>query len=117
MDEIIMRRLKHLQWLEENHDKDFQKRLAVENSKVDQPVETPTNVVLAVSDRNANDGEATDAGTATKGDQLPRDWRKEHWKTLQSMAADYAGITVANKQEALRALEIYEADFKLPPAA
>jgi hypothetical protein len=33
------------------------------------------------------------------------------------MAADYAGAEASNKEEAVRALEIYEAELTLPPAA
>lgn len=40
---------------------------------------------------------------------LPEGWRDEHWKTLQSMAEEFAGVEASNKAEAVAALEAYEA--------
>ncbi|MET1411649.1 hypothetical protein ABVF61_05245 [Roseibium sp. HPY-6] len=108
MDEIIMRRLRHLQWLEDNHEQSFQKRPAENTEQADRKREELTNVVSAAWHRNR---------VRPQGRALPRDWRKEHWKTLQAMALDYAGVGAASKAEAINALEAYEADLTPPPAA
>ncbi len=39
---------------------------------------------------------------------LPEGWRNEHWKTLQSMAAEYAGVETGTKAASIAALEAYE---------
>ncbi|MDN3720118.1 hypothetical protein QW131_15275 [Roseibium salinum] len=48
---------------------------------------------------------------------LPSGWRKEHWKTQQAIAADYAGVKAASKYEAVKALAAYEARLKGGEAA
>ncbi|WP_305986120.1 hypothetical protein [Roseibium sp. MMSF_3544] len=112
MDEIIMRRLRHLQRLEENHEKDFLERNG--SGKSDDALQSKdlSNVVSADWNRKRKQ-KALSAG----GKPLPNNWRREHWKTLQSMAADYAGVEARKKEEALSALEAYEAGFTQPPAA
>lgn len=112
MDEIIMRRLKHLQWLEEKHERDFQEGISGEDPTVKQQLETPEDETSTQTERGQGN-----ADRSSRRDTLPKDWRKEHWKTLQSMASDYTGVSVANKQQAVRVLETYEADSTLPPAA
>ncbi|QFT30980.1 hypothetical protein K1718_09630 [Roseibium porphyridii] len=112
MDEIIMRRLKHLQRLEENHARDFEDRFGTEPSRKDQQRDALNNVISADWNRKQKSA----AGGAF-GRPLPAGWRKEHWKTQQAMAADYAGVKADNKEEAVRALEGYEAEMTLPPAA
>ena len=112
MDEIIMRRLKHLQRLEESHESDFHERFGRAKSWADQRKENMANVISADWNKKQK---APRIPTAYR--PLPEGWRKEHWKTQQAMAADYAGAEASNKEEAVRALEIYEAELTLPPAA
>ena len=112
MDEIIMRRLRHLQWLEENHVKAHQERKNSSVSGSDGQGEDISNVLSADWNRKHKQ-HADTAG----GRKLPCGWRKEHWKTQQSMARDYAGVNAGCKDEAVRALEAYEAQDTLPPAA
>ncbi|MBO6893787.1 MAG: hypothetical protein JJ866_17740 [Roseibium sp.] len=110
MDEIILRRLRHLQRLEENHAAEFEKRFGPRSE--DRTKEELRDLLSADwnSKRKSNPGKGV-------SDALPQGWQKEHWKTQQSMARDYAGVVVNTKQEALRALERYEAERTLPPAA
>ncbi|MEO0980592.1 MAG: hypothetical protein AAFY24_25240 [Pseudomonadota bacterium] len=112
MDEVIMRRLRHLQWLEENHVKGNQARSGSNTSDTDGQGEEILNVLSA--DWNRKQRQRADA---LDGQKLPCGWRKEHWKTQQSMARDYAGVNAGCKDEAVRALEAYEAQDPLPPAA
>lgn len=112
MDEIIMRRLRHLQWLEENHVKAHQAREASGASRSDGCGTDISNVLSA--DWNRRKRQQAGAPSSQK---LPCGWRKEHWKTQQSMARDYAGVNAGCKEEAIRALEAYEAGSTLPPAA
>ena len=112
MDEIIMRRLRHLQWLEENHVRDFQERFGRGKTLAERRNEDMANVISA--DWNKKRKLTPETGTNRV---LPHGWRKEHWKTQQSMAADYAGVEVATKAEAIRALEVYEAELVPPSAA
>lgn len=112
MDEIIMRRLRHLQWLEENQERDFEDRFGVEKTRAELRREDMANVISADWNRKRKA-----AQSSITGKPLPDGWRKEHWKTQQSMAADYAGVEVSNKEDAVRALELYEAELMPPPAA
>lgn len=109
MDEIIMRRLRHLQQLEDSHAKDFEERFGTEQSRDAQRREAVSNAVSASWNRIWR---AT-ARAAHPG-PLPKGWRKEHWKTLQAMAADFAGVEARNKSEAVTALEAYEAGLSEP---
>ncbi len=112
VDEIILRRLRHLQRLEENHHRDFEERFGTDRSHDDARRE-------ALRDAMSADWNKKHSATPrmSSGRPLPRGWRKEHWKTLQVMAADFAGAKVPNRREAVRALELYEAELPLPPAA
>lgn len=112
MDEIIMRRLKHLQRLEDTHEQDFRDRMNAEESRSEQLQTELSNVLSA--DWNRKRRKSVGAPVRKP---LPKGWRKEHWKTLQSMAADYAGANATNKEEAVLALEAYEAVLTLPPVA
>ncbi|MCG8493866.1 MAG: hypothetical protein MI743_19770 [Sneathiellales bacterium] len=112
MDEIILRRLRHLQWLEENHEKDFEERFGVHETRPEQKRRELADVLSADWNRKQK---APQLPTIRK--PLPGGWRKEHWKTQQSMAADYTGVVAGNKKEAVHALEAYEAELTLPPAA
>lgn len=112
MDEIIMRRLRHLQKLEETHKADFEKRHGAEIPKADQQDGKLADVLSADWNRKRK---AIQAPVQKR--QLPHGWRKEHWKTQQSIAADYAGVDARNKKEAVEALEFYEAELTPPPAA
>lgn len=112
MDEILMRRLRHLQWLEANHAKDCQVRESNDALPAAGPAEVGVNGMSADGIR----AREKRAGSPNAG-KLPRGWRKEHWKTQQSMARDYAGVNTASKAEAISALEAYEIDGTLPPAA
>ncbi len=111
MDEIIMRRLKHLQWLEENHERDFEDRFGTEKSRAEQRREE-------LADRLSADWNGKRKAAAPEAPRpLPSGWRKEHWKTQQAMAADYAGVSAASKYEAVKALSAYEATFNAETAA
>ncbi len=112
MDEIIMRRLRHLQKLEENHERDFEERFGTQKTRAEKKREDLANVLSADWNSKRKGGQSSPVPKP-----LPVGWRKEHWKTLQAMAADYAGVDAANKEDAVRALETYEADTTLPPAA
>jgi hypothetical protein len=112
MDEIIMRRLRHLQRLEETHERDFEDRNGEEMTRADRRRAELDNVLSADWNRKRR---AAKAPLPVK--PLPSGWRKEHWKTQQSIAADYTGVEARNKEEAVRALEGYEAELTLPPAA
>jgi len=106
MDEIIMRRLRHLQRLEETHEKDFQERFGAEKSQEEKRQEDLADSLSADwnSKRKA-------ANSSKRQKQLPDGWRKEHWKTQQAMASDYAGVKAASKYEAVQALSAYEAQL------
>ncbi|MEJ8474597.1 hypothetical protein [Roseibium algae] len=60
-------------------------------------------------------GQASDASPSKAessqqpGVPLPDGWRDEHWKTLQSMAADFAGAQTTDKASSIAVLEAYEA--------
>ncbi|TYC64221.1 hypothetical protein FMN50_01435 [Rhodobacterales bacterium] len=111
MDEIIMRRLKHLQWLEENHDKDFTERHGAEPTAAQRRREEIADAL------SADWNEKRQQVPLTKKTRcLPGGWRKEHWKTQQAMALDYTGVAAATKLEAVTALEAYEAETSCVPA-
>lgn len=112
MDEIIMRRLRHLQWLEETHASAQHAREGSDASRSERQREEVSNVLSADWNRKPRKGTG-----ACSGQKLPCGWRKEHWKTQQSMARDYAGIRAGSKEEAVRALEAFEDGDTLPPAA
>lgn len=112
MDDIIMRRLKHLQTLEENHESDFQARCGDGRSS---PEERRADLRDALSADWNRKRKASASPMPPKA--LPNGWRKEHWKTQQAMAAHYAGVTTANKNEAVEALTAYEAQFAENAAA
>ncbi|PVB59313.1 hypothetical protein [Labrenzia sp. 011] len=104
MDELIMRRLKHLQRLEENHEQDFQARRGDRGSSPEERHAALCDALSADWNRKRKG-----AGSSAQPQALPKGWRKEHWKTQQAMAAHYAGVKAANKQEAVQALTAYEA--------
>ncbi|MBN9671696.1 hypothetical protein [Roseibium aggregatum] len=111
MDEIIMRRLRHLQRLEENHEKDFDARHGALAPRAEQKREEIADALSADWNLKRKGRAAPSAGKP-----LPGDWRREHWKTLQAMARDFTGIEAANKAKAVSALEAYEAEMS-PPSA
>jgi len=112
MDEIIMRRLRHLQMLEENHARVFEERSAKAREGVQRATEEIADTLSA--DWNRKQCAARHLAAPKP---LPSGWRNEHWKTQQAMAADYAGVQAANKAESVNALEAYEETLLLPPAA
>jgi len=112
MDEIIMRRLRHLQMLEENHARVFEERSTKDRDGGKRVTEEIADTLSADWNRKQ-----CSARHATASKPLPGGWRSEHWKTQQAMAADYAGVQAANKAESVCALEAYEDTLLFPPAA
>lgn len=104
MDEIIMRRLRHLQRLEEQHEADFLARCGPPKTEAEKRQEHLADALAADWNRKQRAARQPQAEKP-----LPKGWRKEHWKTQQAMAADYAGVKAANKYEAVQALAAYEA--------
>lgn len=119
MTKTAERRVRHLKQLEANHNKDFWDRLCRQEPDAG-PMET--DVAEARTEDRARTSTAADGAPAapppaTPKRPLPRGWRNEHWKTQQAMAADYAGVRVKTKLEALRALEVHEAGGNPPQTA
>ncbi|MHA7777411.1 hypothetical protein [Roseibium sp. M-1] len=112
MDEIIMRRLRHLQRLEENHARVFEERSAKTRDGGNRASEEIADTLSA----DWNLKQRAERRAAAKK-PLPTGWRNEHWKTQQAIATDYAGVQVANKAEAVSALEAYEETLTFSPAA
>lgn len=110
MDDVILRRLKHLQWLEENHEKDFEDRHGVEPCRAERKRQEIADALSADWNRKRQ-GASGPVGPRS----LPGGWRKEHWKSQQAMALDYAGVAAATKREAVAALEAYEAELAGSP--
>ena len=110
MNEITERRVRHLKRLEASHNRDFWARFG---NQFDPACAKTTELSDALSaDWNAKRTvarSAADPGSSDRaGMPLPAGWRNEHWKTQQTMAADFAGVRATTKAEALRALEAYE---------
>ncbi|WP_269580846.1 hypothetical protein [Roseibium sp. Sym1] len=119
MTELSERRVRHLKQLEANHNRDFWSRFGNQTLDADTNVLRLSDAMCADWNRKqkAEDGGSAPAAPLTAPRPLPRGWRKEHWKTQQVMAADYAGVRAATKADAVEALEAYENGPALPPAA
>ena len=104
MDVIEERRKAHLKKLEANHHKEFDERFGTEKSRKKAQQEAVTD---EISRRWNAQQKRKKAPEELK--PLPENWRDEHWMTLRSMAANYAGVEAKNKAESVAALEAYEA--------
>jgi len=109
MDERDKRRQAHLKRLEKNHSTDFKERFDTGQSIAQKRHERLSNTISA--DWNAKQKAAAPAKAPEQGKPLPEGWRNAHWKTLQAMASEYAGVETKKKEESLQVLETYEASL------
>lgn len=117
MDEKDKRRAAHVKQLERNHSAEFRERFGSEVPRAKLRQRQVAEAVSADWNRKHKQSGAAVSGGPEFGKALPENWRDAHWKTLQAMAADYAGVQTANKEESLEALEAYEAGIAGRPAA
>jgi hypothetical protein len=110
MSEITDRRVRHLKRLEASHNRDFWTRFGnqfgpdgANTTELSDALSADWNSKRTTRQTAARAGDPEKAGRP-----LPGGWRNEHWKTQQAMAADYAGVQAATKDEAVRALVAYE---------
>jgi hypothetical protein len=121
-DEIEQRRRAHLKRLEANHAADFEDRFVIEKTRAEKRAAEISDAISAdwnAKQKARREGLAA-ASPATAPDgkpPLPEGWRDEHWKTLQSMAADYAGVETTDKASSIAALEAYEATLRRETAS
>jgi CHASE3 domain sensor protein len=114
MDEIEQRRKEHLARLQKNHASDYKERFDKGKSLDRKRREKLSDTISA--DWNAKQKAKAAAIAPDHGKPLPEGWRDAHWKTLQAMAAEYAGVETKNKDESLTVLESYEAKLAETPA-
>ncbi|MEO9528406.1 hypothetical protein [Roseibium sp.] len=119
MSEIIERRMRHLKRLEDNHNRDFWARFGNQDLDAGDTAARLSDALSADWNRKQKSAETPGAPAVPgrAGRPLPPGWRTAHWKTLQTMAAEYAGQQTAGKAETIRVLEAYEQGSALPPAA
>lgn len=119
MSEICERRVRHLKRLQADHNREFWARFGNQNVEADSKVIHLTDAIAADWNRKRKAAAKSSAAASptTGARELPRGWRCEHWKTQQAMAFDYAGVRASNKAEAVAALQAYEGEPDLPPAA
>lgn len=118
MTEINERRVRHLKTLQANHNRDFWSRFGNQDLDPDSKVVRLSDALSADWNRKRKAAEGAPAMPLPVAPRpLPKGWRKEHWKTLQAMAADYTGVRPGTKFETIRVLEAYEDTPDLPPAA
>lgn len=108
VNEIEERRRKHLARLEKTFAEDFDERFETKQTHDQKRREALSDMISA--DWNAK-YKAREKAEQQESDEkaLPADWRDAHWKTLIVMARDFAGVEAENKEEAIEALEAYEA--------
>lgn len=104
VDEKAARLQRHLKNLEKNHVEDFNDRFATEKSRKKVQQEKLTDEISAHWNAHQKRNKAP-----AELLPLPENWRDEHWKKLQAMAEEYAGVEAKNKAESVAALEAYEA--------
>jgi|GEM_PF-1568329 len=109
MDEIEKRRKAHLARLQKNHAADYEERFDKGKSRDQERREALSDAISA--DWNAKNKARSAEKAPEAGKPLPEGWRDAHWKTLQAMAAEFAGIETKNKDESLKVLEAYEANL------
>lgn len=117
MDEKDKRRAAHVKRLERNHGAEYAERFGAEVPKARQRQQQVAAAVSADWNRKHKQSGAPASAGPEYGKALPDNWRDAHWKTLQAMAADYAGVQTSNKDKSLEALEAYEVRLAGRPAA
>ncbi|KZM47496.1 hypothetical protein [Labrenzia sp. OB1] len=107
------RRKRHLKALEARHREEFDKEHGREKTRKDAKREALADAMSALWNKSRSGTERLGSAEATASDgqkgPLPEGWREAHWKTLQAMAAEFAGAETSNKDESIQALEAYEA--------
>ncbi|MFN3247692.1 hypothetical protein [Roseibium album] len=108
VDEKDARLQRHLKNLEANHASEFEERFGTEKSRKKVQQEQISDEISAHWNAQQK-GKAHSIGGAPVLKPLPENWRDEHWKKLQAMAEEYAGVEAKNKAESVAALDAYEA--------
>lgn len=107
-DKDALRRA-HLKRLEASHQDDFEERFQTEKTRRQVKKEALSDAISAHWNKTKYLGTAASAGGTDEPKALPEGWRDLHWKQIVVMAKDVAGVDAANKDEAVAALEEYEA--------